>query len=151
MPVVLVITTAVRLLPGNVPDGPVAGAVKVTETPPTAFPDESVTLASIGTAKGLATWVLCGDPAAVPTRAATPYVLVRRKGADATPNGREAVTVYDPARMFAVNTPEVALPVLSVVAAEPPAANVPLAPDVGADQVMSTPFAGLPAASLARA
>jgi hypothetical protein len=142
---------AVLLAPGNVPLGPVAGAVNVTVTPATAFPSESVTMACRESRNGLVTGALCGDPAAVPIRAATPTVFVRAKSAVAIPRGSEAVTVYEPATTLAVKTPEVAMPLLSVLADDPPVANVPLGPDTGAVQVTRTPLAEFPAASLTRA
>ena len=150
MPAGLVTTVAVRLLPGNVPPGPDNGAVKVTVTPPAAFPDESVTIAARGTGYCLVTCALWGDPPAVAIWAATPTVLVRENVAAAAPAGREATTVYEPATVFAVNMPEVATPLLSVVAVDPFTVKIPLAPDSGADHVTGTPFTGLPAASRTR-
>jgi hypothetical protein len=77
MPEGFVATT--RVLPPleNVPLGPVEGAVNVTETPLTAFPDESDTIACRGDGYCLDIDVLCGEPAAVAMRAAVPTVIVR--------------------------------------------------------------------------
>ena len=56
--------------------------------------------------------------------------------------------MYEPAIVFAVKIPDLAIPLLSVVVADPFAANVPLAPETGADQETATPCTGFPAASL---
>jgi hypothetical protein len=77
MPAALVATLAVRLPPENVPAGPVDGAVNVTDTPLTAFPDESVAIASIETAYCFVTGAVCGDPATATMRVAAHAVFVR--------------------------------------------------------------------------
>jgi hypothetical protein len=50
--------------------------------------------------------------------------------------------------VFAVKIPEVAMPLLSVVALDESAANVPLGPDAGAVQVTVVPLIRFPEASL---
>jgi hypothetical protein len=79
--------------------------------------------------------------------AAPPAVFVRLYVAVPVP-GVVAVTLYDPATVFAVNTAAVATPLVFVVAVFTPPANVPLAPDPGAVNVTTTPFTGLPKASV---
>lgn len=75
-PLALLVAVTVRTAPGKVPLAPEAGAVKVTTTPATAFPVESLTLATIFVPKAVLTCVLCGVPAAAVTLAAEPEVFV---------------------------------------------------------------------------
>ena len=62
MPLPLVVTVTVVLVFAKVPLAPLAGAMKMTETPLTGLPD-SVTVAARLVAKGLLTVVLWGVPA----------------------------------------------------------------------------------------
>ena len=62
MPLPLVVTVTVVVEFAKVPLAPLPGAVKVTETPLTGFPD-SVTVAARLVAKALPTAVLWGVPA----------------------------------------------------------------------------------------
>jgi hypothetical protein len=77
-----------------------------------------------------------------------PAVFVRAKLAGVCTPGVDAVTMYDPAVPFAVNIAEVATPDEFVTAVVDPPAKVPLAPDAGAVKVTTTPFTGLPPASV---
>jgi hypothetical protein len=62
--------------------------------------------------------------------------------------GAVAVTVYNPAILFAVNAAAVATPLVFVVAVFTPPANAPVAPDPGAVKVTTIPLTGLPNASV---
>jgi hypothetical protein len=76
--------------------------------------------------------------------AGAPAVFVRLKLAVAVTPETVAITVYDPAVVFAVNAGEVATPlelVVAVVVFVAPA-NVPLAPVAGAVNVTATPLTG---------
>jgi hypothetical protein len=144
-PVVSVV--AVLTPPANDPLAPVEGAVNVTTTPLTAFPDESRTVAAILVPNAVFTCALCGVPAVAVMPAAGPGTFVKMKFAGVTPPPTDAETVYVPATAFALNTNDVATPLALVVAVLTPPANVPLAPDEGTVNVTTTPLAGLLAPS----
>ena len=78
--------------------------------------------------------------------AGVPVRFVRLKLVDKLPV--LAVTLYAPAVEFAVNTGEVAIPLASVVATLWAPANVPLAPEAGAENVTWMPARGLAELSL---
>ena len=59
----------------NVPDGPVAGAVKVTEAPGTTLPYRSVTLAVRFCVNGVPTGADCGVPLVGVMKAGAPKAL----------------------------------------------------------------------------
>jgi hypothetical protein len=82
----------------------------------------------------------------MPSTAAGPAVFVRLKFAVAFAPLTDAITVYVPAFVLAVNAGEVALPLESVVAAAVvlPPLNVPLAPEGGAEKFTVTPTWGVP-------
>src|SRR5437660_180932 len=70
----------------NVALAPLAGAVKVTVTPPTGLPPISATVACSAVANEVVTTVLCGVPADAVMPAGDPAVFVRLKlAAAATP------------------------------------------------------------------
>jgi hypothetical protein len=92
-PFASLVDVTVRRLPGNVPLAPEAGAVKVTTTPATAFPVESLTLATIFAAKAVLTCALWGVPAAAVTLAADPDVFVSAKVAGVATPGTVALIV----------------------------------------------------------
>jgi hypothetical protein len=71
-PEALVVTIAVLDPPANVPLAPLAGAVKVTVAPETAFPNASVTVAARLVAKAVWMAALCGVPAVAVIAAAAP-------------------------------------------------------------------------------
>jgi hypothetical protein len=121
--------------------------VNVTTTPLTGFPKASVTVASRFVTNAVFTVALCGVPAVAVILPAPPDVFVRLYVAVPVP-GVVAVTLYEPAVLFAVNTAAVATPLVFVVAVFTPPANVPLAPDPGAVNVTTTPPTGLPKASV---
>jgi len=91
------------------------------------------------------TAALCGVPALLTMLASAPGVLVIEKLAGATPL-TVAVTVYEPAVVFAVNAGAVATP-LALVVTVALAPNVPEAPEPGAVNVTLTPGIGLESAS----
>jgi hypothetical protein len=72
-------------------------------------------------------------------------VLVKAKLADVAPDV-EAIILYAPSVVLAVNAEDVATPLAFVVSVSVavPLANVPLAADVGAVKVTETPLAGNP-------
>jgi hypothetical protein len=143
----LALVVAVFTPPANTPLGPEPGAVNDTTTPPTGLPNASVTVASRFTGNAVLTVVLCGVPAVAAMLAAPPEVFVKLYVAVPVP-GAVAVTLYEPAVLFAVNTAAVATPLVLVVAVLTPPANVPLAPDPGAVNVTTTPLTGFPKPSV---
>jgi hypothetical protein len=129
----------------NVPDGAVAGAVKVTATPLTGLPKLSVTVATSGLAKAVLITALCGVPLVAASDAGGPAKFVRMKLADDVAPGTVPPTSAEPATVFAVKTDEVATPLESVVSVSvevPVVAKVPLAPDNGAENVTVAPLTG---------
>jgi hypothetical protein len=145
LPVVAVVV-AVPLT--NVPEAPLPGALKVTLTPGTGLPAESVTCATNAPANALPTVADCPDPDTTATEDGAPAVLLRPKLAVLAPLAL-ALTEEAPATLSAVKALEAAcpsLPVVAVAVAEP-LANVPDAPLPGALNVTLTPETGLPAES----
>ena len=137
------LVVAVFTPPANVPLAPLPGAVNVTVTPLTRLPPASLTVAWNCVVKAAPTVALCGVPAVAAMLAAAPVKFVMEKFAgEATPETL-AVTVYEPAVLFAVKTAEIATPEAFVTAVFTPPANVPLAPLPGAANVTVTPFTGL--------
>jgi hypothetical protein len=90
-PEALVVSLSVAVPPANVPDAPEPGAVKVTETPGTALPYVSLTVAFSALLNAVLIAVDCPDPAVAVTVAAAPGLLVRLKFVDDEP--AVAVTV----------------------------------------------------------
>jgi hypothetical protein len=84
---------AALLEPENVPVAPLAGAVNVTTTPLTGFPDASFTVACKGVANAVFTLVLCGLPAVAAIDDAPPPVFVSAKAAAAATPGTLAEMV----------------------------------------------------------
>ena len=76
IPLLLVTTEAVAD-PPNVALAPLAGAVNVTVTPLTGFPEPSFTVACNAAGNAVLTIVLCGVPPLAVTLAAAPAVFVR--------------------------------------------------------------------------
>jgi hypothetical protein len=154
-PSAAVVTVTVGLLPEKVavaPEGD-ADAVKVTFTPATGLPPESLTSACSKVAYDVETWVLCGEPAAATIVEGPPCVFVREKFAGADTPDTEAVTVKEPVLLLAIGAATVATPFgpeMAVAVVDAPA-NVALAADVGAVNVTIALGTGLPAASFTRA
>ena len=71
------LASVVAVADDSVADAPVAGAAKVTTTPLSGLPAESLTSACSGTAKGASTVVLCGVPPIAWIAAAVPAVIVK--------------------------------------------------------------------------
>src|ERR1700680_3290763 len=118
--------------------------MKVTVTPPTGLPPESLTVASRA-AKAVLICTLCGVPPVAVTEAGV-GALVSEKVAELAPV-TEAVTVKDPVVPFAVSVGAVATPLELVVAvAVAPPGNDPLAPAGLTVKVTVTPPTGLPPA-----
>jgi hypothetical protein len=89
----LAFVVAVFTPPAKVPLAPLPGAVKVTVTPLTGLPPESLTVACSCVANAVLMVALCGVPAVAVMLAAAPARFVREKFAgEATPE-TEAVTV----------------------------------------------------------
>ena len=82
------------------------GALKVTVTPDSRFPPESVTVAISGFANAVRIAALWPLPLVNAMFAGGPGVFVRLKVADALP--AIAVTLYEPALLLAVMAPELA-------------------------------------------
>src|SRR5204862_3126031 len=78
------------------------GAVKFTVTPDTGFPSLSVTNAFNGSPNAVVTKVVCPEPLLIAIVAAAPGVLVKPKSAVPVKPLPVAVTVYEPALVFAV-------------------------------------------------
>ena len=93
----LLVTAVAAAKPPNVPVAPVAGAVKVTVTPPTTLLLASLTIACKAVANTVLTLVLCGVPVVAVMLAAAPAVLVKLKLAGVLTPATVAVSVYDPA------------------------------------------------------
>ncbi len=85
-----VVALAVRTPPGNVPDAPGAGNVKVTSTPATGTPPVPVTVADSGNAKSVMTGADCPPPPVAAIAVGSTW-LVRLNGIAARP-GAVAVT-----------------------------------------------------------
>jgi hypothetical protein len=83
---------AVFTPPANVPLAPLPGAVKVTVTPLTRLPKESLTVACNCTANAVFTVPLCGVPAVAVMLAAAPATLLNVKLACVPTPVTEAVT-----------------------------------------------------------
>lgn len=106
---------------------------------------ESVTVTCSCMAKGVLMVALCGVPALGAMFAGGLPKFVREKFAEVAMPEADAITVYGPpAKLLAVKTGAIATPDVFVDAAFVPAANVPLGPLVGAENVTKTPLTGLP-------
>jgi hypothetical protein len=129
------------------PPVPVAGAVKVTDTPLTGFWLLSTTVATNGAPNAVLTCASCSDPLVVAIDAGGPEVLVRLKLVVAVTPATLAVTTTAPIVPFAVKADDVATPVASVVSVsvfDALVANVPLAPVPGAVKITNAPLTGDP-------
>jgi hypothetical protein len=84
---------AVFTPPANVPLAPLAGAVKVTSTPLTPLPPESLTVTTSGVEKAVLMVVLCGVPLVAVIDDGLPVVFVSEKFAGATTPATAADTV----------------------------------------------------------
>lgn len=128
------------------PLAPVAGAVKVTTTPPTGLLPLSKTVTEKGGKAEL--MAALGDAGLVSLIVAgAEIVFVRLNVATAAAPGAEAVTVYAPAIAFAVKLAGVAMPselVVAVLVADDVSEKTPLGPVVGALKVTTIPVAGNP-------
>jgi hypothetical protein len=114
----------------NVPLAPVAGATKVTATPPTGFESLSRTVTTRGFANAVLTVALCPPPLVASIVAGAPALFVKVKVAVVVVPGVEAITVYEPVVVFAVGVDEKTTPLELVlsVSVVVPFANVALAP-----------------------
>ena len=81
-PLAFVVTVAG---PPNAPLAPLAGGTKVTETPETGLPNESLTVACSAVANAVLMLALCGVPAVAETLAGAPGVFVRLNCFDTEP------------------------------------------------------------------
>ena len=143
----LVFVVAVFTPPAKVPLAPLPGAVNVTVTLPTGLFPASVTVATNGAPNAVLIDALCPEPLVTTTFAAGPTVFVNEKFAEVGPVALATTLYGPPAVAFAVNTAEVATPLVFVVAVFTPPAKVPLAPLPGAVNVTTTPLTRLFAAS----
>ena len=153
-PEALVVAVVVAVPLANVPEAPVAGAVKVTEAFGTGLPEPSFTSAASGVENEVVTWADCGDPAETATCAGALAVFVSEKSAGAEIPETEAVTEYGPpAVVFALKADAVAIPEVLVVAVVVAVelAKVPEAPVAGAVNVTVTPGTGFPEPSFTSA
>jgi hypothetical protein len=119
---------------------PDAGAVKSTETPGTALPPRSFTIAIRGLAYAVPIVAVCPPPLATETLAAGPGRLVNPKVAAVPTPDTLAVIVNPPAIVFAAKAGDVACPFVlvdAVAVSGPP--NEPLAAEGGAVKVTVTP------------
>ena len=136
------VTTVVE--PAKLPEGPEAGALKVTLTPATGSLPASTTFATIKVPKAVLMVALCGVPSNEVIAAGTGGVFVRLNDA-VRAFVVEAMTLYVPVAAFAVKTGAVAMP-LAFVATVADDAKVPEAPEAGAVNVTAAPTTGaLPA------
>ena len=88
MPLAFVVAVAVRTPPVKVPEGPEAGAVKVTEMPPTGLLPASVTFACRLVAKAVFPTAFCPPPAAATMLVGTLAMFVSANVAGAETPGR---------------------------------------------------------------
>jgi len=154
-PLALVVAVAVSppfVPPVKVPLAPVEGAVNVTVVPLTRFPSTSFTVAVRLAPKALLIVALCGVPEVAAMVAGAPALLVREKEAFVDTPVTEAVTLYAPATVLAVNAAAVATPLELVVAVTVvplfvPPVNAPLAPLPGEVKVTVAPLTRFPLAS----
>jgi hypothetical protein len=147
-PLALVVSVSViDVFDANAPPAPVAGAVKVTDTPLTGFWLLSTTVATSGAPNAVLTRASCSDPLVAAIDAGGPEVFVRLKLVAAVTPATLAVTTSAPIVPFAVNVDDVATPVASVVSVsvfDVVVANVPLAPVAGAVKITNAPLTGDP-------
>src|SRR5437764_2820302 len=134
--------------PAKVPLAPLPGAVNVTVTLPTGLFPASVTVATNGAPNAALIDALCPEPLVTTTFAAGPTVFVNEKFAEMGPVALATTLYGPPAVAFAVNTADVATPLVFVVAVFNPPAKVPLAPLPGAVNVTVTLPTGLFPASV---
>src|SRR5207302_662289 len=139
---------AVFTPPAKVPLAPLPGAVNVTTTPFTGLLPASVTVATNGAPNAVLIDALCPEPLVTTTFAAGPTVFVSEKFAEVAPVALATTLYGPPAVAFAVNTADVATPLVFVVAVFTPPAKVPLAPLPGAVNVTVTLPTGLFPASV---
>jgi hypothetical protein len=130
--------------PLKAPPGPELGAVNVTVTPDTAFPNASFTVATKGDVNAVLIFALWPEPLLVVIEAGPPGLLVSEKDALPETPVVAATTAYEPTILLAVNATE-ATPDTLVVAeiVVTPPVNLPLAPLVGAVNVTVAPLMGL--------
>src|SRR5262249_6507496 len=150
-----VFTRTLRTPPGNVPPGPVAGAVKVTRTPATGVLLASLTVTASGTGNG--------EPTVVDSPSAAPALMLGGGPARFSRSYRAllalpamaAVAVKRPALVLARSSGERARPLASVVAVAcvPPSGKCAAAPVVPVPRlkVTLTPSSGAPSAASTRA
>src|SRR5207249_3145600 len=133
--------------PAKVPLAPLPGTVNVTTTPLTRLFAASRTVACSGVANAVLTVALCPEPLVTATVAGGADKFVSEKFAEVAPAALATTLYGPPAVAFAVNTADVATP-LVVVAVFTPPAKVPLAPLPGAVNVTVTSFPALFPSSL---
>ena len=107
----------------------------------------SVTVATNGAPNAVLIDALCPEPLVTATVAGGADKFVSEKFAEVAPAALASTLYGPPTILFAVNTAEVATP-LVVAAVFTPPAKVPLAPLPGAVNVTTTPFTGLFPASV---
>src|SRR5438093_11767913 len=118
---------------------------------PTGLFPASRTVACSGVANAVLAVALCGVPVVGVMLAGAPARLVTEKFAEVAPVALATTLYGPPAVAFAVNTADVATPLVVVVAVITPPAMPLLPPPPGAD-VATTPFtAGLVRTSVAEA
>src|SRR5437667_201551 len=108
----------------------------------------SGTVACSGVANAVLTVALCPEPLVTTTFAAGATLFVSEKFAEVAPVALATTLYGPPAVAFAVNTADVATPLVFVVAVFTPPAKVPLAPLPGAVNVTVTLPTGLFPASV---
>src|SRR5207249_558398 len=136
-----------RVAPAKIPLAPPHADENVTTTPLTRLFAASRTVACSGVADAGLTVALCPEPLVTATVAGGADKFVSEKFAEVAPAALATTLYGPPAVAFAVNTADVATP-LVVVAVFTPPAKVPLAPFPGAVNVTTTPFTGLFPASV---
>src|SRR5438093_11277251 len=110
---------------------------------PTGLFPASRTVACSGVANAVLAVALCGVPVVRVMVAGAPARLVTEKFAEVAPVALATTLYGPPAVAFAVNTADVATPLVFVVAVFTPPAKVPLAPLPGAVNVTVTLPTGL--------
>ena len=146
-PLLLVTAVMVFVAPANVPEAPLAGAVKTTAVPDarTGLPPEVSTVALNAVVEAVPTVMPCPLPAVTTTLSAgTPAALVSL----AVPGVKlpvVALTAYEPVVALTVKGLAVATPpvlVVAVVVFVLVSAKVPEAPEDGAVKVITVPAIG---------
>src|SRR5437667_432664 len=139
----LVFVVAVFTPPAKVPLAPLPGTVNVTTTPLTRLFAASRTVACSGVANAVLTVALCPEPLVTATVAGGADKFVSEKFAEVAPAALATTLYGPPAVAFAVNTADVATPLVFVVAVFTPPAKVQIGTAPGRVKVTSSWPAGL--------